>query len=63
VEVVHEKGNKYTLYYEYEWFAYLGCDDLNKGSRQKERVSFSVENSTVSFQFLKLERPAPADEL
>ena len=62
-EISHVKDNEYIMYYEYEWFAYMGCKDMDHGDTAERSVKFKLENGELVFNILILERPSPEDEL
>ncbi len=62
-EITHNSGNEYTMYYEYEWFAFMGCKDMDHGDTADGSVDFKFQNGRLIFNFLILERPSTENEL
>jgi hypothetical protein len=62
VEIEHIKENEYVMHYEYDWFAYLGCKDMNHGDVGERSVHFKLESGRIIFSCLILEPPAPDEE-
>lgn len=62
IEIAHIKDNEYIMHYRYDWFAYLGCKDMDHGDIGERSVHFKLENGQLCFSCLILEQPAPNDE-
>ena len=61
-EIIHIKDNEYVMHYEYEWYAYFGCRDMDLRDTSERSVNFKLIDGKLVFNFLILERRSTDEE-
>ncbi|MBO1550576.1 hypothetical protein [Yersinia pseudotuberculosis] len=63
LEIKNLKENQHSMTYQYNWYIFNACLDINTEEFLTNTVTFIVHPEKIVFDIISNDRPSPADEL